>query len=67
VEPGDAVALEDSRFGAHAAVDAGIFTVWVPNAVTAQLPPDRYDARFASLADFTLRRLTDQVAHRDAG
>jgi putative hydrolase of the HAD superfamily len=55
--PGEAVAFEDSLHGVRAAKAAGIFTVAVPNGVTAALALDEADLVVPSLAELPLDRL----------
>ena len=57
LSPRQAVVLEDSPNGVSAAKDAGIFTIAVPNPLTANLNLDRADLIFASLAETSLRDL----------
>jgi HAD superfamily hydrolase (TIGR01509 family) len=54
---GEAVVLEDSPNGVSAAKAAGIFTVAVPNPLTAQLDLSRADMVVKSLADVSLDAL----------
>jgi beta-phosphoglucomutase-like phosphatase (HAD superfamily) len=61
VEPGQALALEDSPNGIAAAVDAGIFCVAVPNPLTARLDLSRANLRLSSLAAMPLPELLQQV------
>ena len=60
----EAVAFEDSPNGVWAAQRAGIFTVAVPNALTALLNLDHADLRIVSLADLPLGDLLNEVARR---
>ena len=63
VEPGEAVAFEDSPNGAAAAKAAGIFVVGVPNAVTADYGLDESaDLVVESLAELPPDELFAQVA-----
>jgi HAD superfamily hydrolase (TIGR01509 family) len=62
----EAIAFEDSPNGVWAARRAGIFTVAVPNALTALLNLDHADLRIASLADLPLCDLLAEVARRRA-
>lgn len=66
VEPGRAIALEDSPNGVLAANRAGLFTVAVPNALTAALPLDHADLKLGSLAEMPLEELIAR-ARRSAG
>lgn len=59
VRPENAVAIEDSANGVRAANAAGLFTVAVPNPVTAGQDHTHAGLRVASLLDFSLKRLTD--------
>jgi len=61
--PDQAIAIEDAPNGLLSARRAGIFSVAVPNALTAQLPLDA-DLRLASLADVPLDTLFDTVQAR---
>ena len=54
VEPGSAIAIEDSANGVTAARRAGLFCVVVPNAMTSSMRLDHADARLRSLADVSL-------------
>jgi len=54
LSPVEAIVLEDSPNGVNAAKDAGIFTVAIPNRLTASLNLDRADLRLESLADYSL-------------
>jgi HAD superfamily hydrolase (TIGR01509 family) len=57
VSAGEAIAFEDSPNGVTAAKAAGIFTVAVPNGVTASLGLDEADLVLDSLAQLPLREL----------
>ena len=63
VEAGEAIALEDSPRGVEAAIQAGIFTVAIPNDVTRRMGPNGADLTLESLADMTLQELV-QAAER---
>ncbi len=66
--PEEAIAFEDSPNGVKAARAAGLFTVAVPNIVTARLPLDEANLRVASLADLSLPALLEEVEQaRTAG
>jgi HAD superfamily hydrolase (TIGR01509 family) len=54
IEPGEAIAIEDSRNGVTAAKAAGMFTIAVPNAMTAGLDLSAADLRVDSLAELEL-------------
>src|SRR5262249_25881308 len=54
VEPGDALAIEDSPHGITAAKRAGLWCVAVPNAITAQLDTSHADITLKSLADASI-------------
>ncbi len=58
---GEAVAFEDSLNGVRAAKAAGIFTVAVPNPITADLALDEADLVVESLARLPLEELLAQV------
>lgn len=57
----EAVAFEDSLNGVRAAKAAGIFTVAVPNAITADLELDEADLVVESLARLPLEELLEHV------
>ena len=61
VTAAEALALEDSPAGVHAAQRAGIFCVAVPNPLTRLLPLDHADLRLDSLAEIPLEALIQQV------
>lgn len=56
-----AIVFEDSPNGVKAANSAGIFTVAVPNSLTAQLPMQGADLRLNSLTDLPLNELLEKV------
>jgi HAD superfamily hydrolase (TIGR01509 family) len=60
----EAVAFEDSPNGIAAAKAAGIFTVAVPNEITAQLDLSRADLVVASLLDVSLDSLEARLDRR---
>ncbi|RME80390.1 MAG: HAD family hydrolase [Caldilineae bacterium] len=60
--PRHAIAIEDSPNGALAALRAGLFTVVVPNPMTANLPFPPVHLRLDSLADLPLSRLVERAA-----
>ena len=60
--PEEAIAFEDSPNGIAAAKAAGIFTVAVPNGVTAALGLDEADVLVDSLAELPLERLLGRLA-----
>lgn len=60
VGAGEAIAFEDSPNGVKAAKAARIFTVAVPNGVTAALGLDEADLVLESLAELPLRELLDR-------
>ena len=64
VEPGRAVAIEDSPNGALAARRAGMYCVVVPNSVTAALAFGDHHLRLDSLDGVELRDLLERVAAR---
>jgi HAD superfamily hydrolase (TIGR01509 family) len=55
IDPGDALAVEDSPHGITAAKRAGLRCVAVPNGLTVRLDVSRADARLPSLRAATLR------------
>jgi beta-phosphoglucomutase-like phosphatase (HAD superfamily) len=57
LEPGEAIAFEDSPNGVTAAKAAGLICVAVPNPITATLALDHADLVLESLADVTLPEL----------
>jgi HAD superfamily hydrolase (TIGR01509 family) len=59
LEPGEAIAFEDSPNGIRAAKSAGLFCVAVPNPITATMAFDDADLVLESLSDLPL---TDLVA-----
>jgi len=61
VPAGEAIAFEDSPNGVKAAKGAGIFTVAVPNGVTASLGLDEADLVLPSLADLPLQELLERA------
>jgi len=62
VAPAEAVAFEDSPNGVKAAKAAGIFTVAVPNGVTAALGLDEADLVVDSLAELPLPALIERLS-----
>lgn len=56
VDPGTAVAIEDSRHGCTAAKTAGMACVVVPNRITSHDPPTDADWLLESLLDFPFGR-----------
>jgi HAD superfamily hydrolase (TIGR01509 family) len=60
VSADEAIAFEDSPNGVTAAKAAGIFTVAVPNGVTASLGLEEADLRLESLAELPRRELLDR-------
>ena len=65
VRPSEAIALEDSSNGIHAAKAAGLFCVAVPNPLTADMDLSEADLRLLSLEAMPLRALLD-TANRSA-
>jgi HAD superfamily hydrolase (TIGR01509 family) len=61
VEPGAAVAFEDSRNGVLAAKSAGLRCVAVPSALTSDMDLSAADLRVPSLADLDLEDLIAQL------
>ncbi|MEA2660647.1 MAG: hypothetical protein QOH08_219 [Chloroflexota bacterium] len=59
IDPGDAIAFEDSRNGMLAAQAAGMRCVVVPNELTVAMDLTGADHRFASLAEVSLQMLLD--------
>jgi len=62
VEPGEAVAFEDSPNGVRAARAAGVFCVAIPNSVTANLGFDEADLVCESLGQLPLASLLDHLS-----
>jgi HAD superfamily hydrolase (TIGR01509 family) len=62
--PEQAIALEDSPNGVHAAQNAGIYCVAIPNPITAQLPLGHADLRLSSLKELSLDKLIEKVEQR---
>lgn len=61
VDPGDAIALEDSPNGIAAAKSAGLFCVAVPNPLTRDLPLGNADLKLESLAALSLSELLQRA------
>jgi HAD superfamily hydrolase (TIGR01509 family) len=61
VDPGDALAVEDSPNGIKAAKAAGLRCVAVPNAITAPLDFTEADLVVASLAEVSLAAAADRL------
>jgi len=61
VQPAEAIALEDSSNGVHAAKAAGLFCVAVPNPLTADLDLGEADLRVLSLEALPLRDLLKEA------
>ena len=64
VEAREAIALEDSPRGVEAALNAGIFTVVIPNDVTRRMGPTGAHLTLDSLADMTLEQLVSDAEAR---
>jgi HAD superfamily hydrolase (TIGR01509 family) len=62
VEPGEAIAFEDSPNGIRAARAAGIYVVGIPNAVTRDLGLDEADLVVGSLAELPPDELLARVS-----
>jgi HAD superfamily hydrolase (TIGR01509 family) len=60
IEPGAALAIEDSPHGVAAAKAAGLVCIAVPHRITERLDLSRADLRLPSLADATLREVLDR-------
>ena len=65
LSPFEAIVLEDSPNGVIAAKDAGIFTIAVPNPLTASLNLDRADMVLESLAEMSLVDLIQVVETKE--
>lgn len=65
VQPAEAIALEDSSNGIHAAKAAGLFCVAVPNPLTADLDLSEADLRLLSLEAMPLPTLLETVNGAD--
>ncbi len=61
IKSDQAIVFEDSPNGVKAASAAGIFTVAVPNTLTARLPMQGADLRLNSLAELPLGELLKKV------
>lgn len=61
VRAGEAVAFEDSTPGIAAAKAAGIFTVAVPNGLTARLDLSQADLRVGSLTEVTFAQINGRL------
>jgi len=61
VEPGEAIAFEDSPNGILAAKRAGLYCVAVPNLLTSQLSLNGADLQLHSLQDLPLEQLLERV------
>ena len=61
VQPDEAIALEDSTNGIHAAKAAGLFCVVVPNLMTVDLDLTEADLRLLSLDAMPLRDLIKEA------
>ena len=64
VQPVEAIALEDSSNGIHAAKAAGLYCVAVPNPLTADLDLTEADLSLLSLEAMSLRDLLKQAQRR---
>ena len=62
VQPGEAVALEDSMNGIAAAKAAGIYCIAIPNEITRRLDLSRADRQVSSLNAFTFDALRAEFA-----
>jgi len=60
--PSEAIAFEDSSNGVHAAKAAGLFTVAVPNPLTADLDLSEADLRLLSLDAMPLRDVIKEAS-----
>lgn len=60
LEPGEAVAFEDSPNGITAAKAAGLYCIAVPNALTGQLNVNHADLVVESMAELPLELLLEQ-------
>lgn len=61
VQPGQAIAFEDSVNGCRAAVSAGLDCVIVPSAVTADLPFEGHVLRLNSMADKSFSEVISEL------
>ena len=64
LDPGEAVAFEDSLNGIRAAKGAGVFCVAVPNPITETFALDEADLLLGSLEDLSLPDLLAQLDER---
>jgi HAD superfamily hydrolase (TIGR01509 family) len=65
VNASQAIAIEDSPNGAHAAQRAGLFCIVVPTPITSRLNLDHADLRLDSLADLPLPELLRNYSRLD--
>lgn len=61
LQPGEAIAFEDSLNGIRAAKAAGVFVVAVPNSITQTFALDEADLRLVSLEELPLEELIARV------
>ena len=61
LNPGEAIAFEDSLNGVHAAKAAGLFCVAVPNPITATFALDDADLVLESFEELPLAELLDRL------
>lgn len=62
IEPGEAIAFEDSKNGLAAARSADIRTVLIPNGVTSFMKFENYNLLLSSLSDLSLDKLLEQMS-----
>ena len=67
VQANQAIAFEDSLNGMHAAQQAGIFCVVIPNPLTQHLAFEPLDLRLTSLAEVTLDELMKYASREQDG
>src|SRR5205814_9366360 len=67
VEPGQAIAVEDSPHGVRAAKSAGLYCIAVPNPMTADLDFSGADLRLDTLAELPLPHLLARLRPSPAG
>ncbi len=67
VAPAQAIALEDSMHGIHAARAAGMKTVAVPNEVTRPMDFSAADLMINSLEEMTIARIIETLAQNGTG
>lgn len=62
IEPGQAVAFEDTKNGIQAAKSAGLFCIAVPNQLTSNLDLSKADWKVNSLAEISLAMILEKFS-----